>query len=59
MKYVMAILSIFVLISCSSSENKKKQAWDDGAQKQEDYQVEQQQETQERIRNQFPGPSSF
>lgn len=59
MKYVIALLSILVLMSCSSSKNNDKQAWDDGAQKQEDYQVEQRQEQQEKIRNQFPGPSSF
>lgn len=59
MNYLMSLLSIFILISCSSPGPQRRSAWDDGAQKQQDYQMERQQEQQERLRNQFPGTRSF
>lgn len=57
MKILMIILSVFVLISCSSK--KRDPSWDDGAQKQDSIQEQSEYEQQEQIRNQFPGGRNF
>lgn len=56
MKIVIGVLSIFVLISCSS---RQPSSWDDGAQKQEAIQEQTQVEQQETLRNQFPGARPY
>ena len=55
MKFLRSLLTVLVLISCSSKET----TWDAGAQKQQDYQGQAKQEQQEKIRSQFPGGREY
>ncbi|MBA2403664.1 MAG: hypothetical protein H0V66_02750 [Bdellovibrionales bacterium] len=50
MKIIMALLTGLVLMSCSS----RNETWDAGAQRQEAHEVQSREETQDRVREQFP-----
>ena len=55
MKSIKWLLTVLVLISCST----KNSAWDSGAQKQEQTYDEARKEQQEQIRSQFPGGRNY
>jgi hypothetical protein len=55
MKYLMRLLTVLILISCST----KNQSWDAGAKKNEAMKDEARQEQQEDLRNESPAGRTF
>ncbi len=57
MKVLMALMSVFILMSCSSHHRNPTSVDDTGAQKQDSMRDENNYDQQQHIRNQFPGRS--
>ena len=55
MKFIKWLLTVLVLISCSTKDS----TWNGGAQRQEQTADEARKEQQEQIRNQFPGGRNY